>query len=125
MVENKIKNDYKERIETAEKQINENAITLRELLVAMEPETPLPDTWNFWEDIRPHSVYKVMLCFMSEEETWIECYRNHPILIPWYDCKVLGFNADQNYTLNIWLSYESFLHQKLNNSDRTWNDDID
>jgi len=105
--------EYKDRIIITEKRIREKAITLRQLLVAMEPENPLPDEWEVWEDIRPHSVFKLRLCFMSEEETWIDCYRDHVILIPWYDCKVLGFNADEKFTLNIWLDYENFVKDKI------------
>ena len=95
--------EYREKIEKAQKRAEERAITLRELLIAMSPESPLPSEWQCWDDIRPGSVFRIMLCFMSEEETWIECYRNHPILIPWYDCKVIGFNAAENNTLNVWL----------------------
>lgn len=86
-----------------------NAVTLRDVLVAMEPESPLPDEWTDWDNFTPQSVFKIMLCFMSEEETWIEAYRDHVMLIPWYSCKVLGFNADEKYTMNIWLDYDDFL----------------
>lgn len=104
-------NDINERIEKAMKRQEERSITLRDLLIAMEPEEPLPDEWSCWDDFRPQSVFKIMLCFMSEEETWIETYRNHVIMIPWYDCKVLGFNAEQNYTMNVWLAHEKFLER--------------
>lgn len=101
--------DYEERIKQAEKRARERMITLRQLLQAMKPEEPLPDEWDSVDDFRPQSVFKINLCFMSEEETWIETYWEHVILIPWYDCKVIGFNADEKYTLNVWLDYEGFL----------------
>ncbi len=93
-------------------------ITLRELLAAMEPAEPLPDKWERWGDIRPGSVYKILLCFMCEEETWIECYRDHVILIPWYECKVLGFNAgDKPNTLQVWLDYANFIERVINDAE--------
>lgn len=101
--------DYREKIEAARKRTEERCLTLREVLTAMIPEEPLPDEWDSWDDFRPQSVFKIMLCFMSEEETWIEAYRDHVILIPWYDCKVTGFYADEKYTMNIWLDYEDYI----------------
>ena len=111
MTSDEVKKDWIEKQNQAEKRLRERAITLRELLIAMEPESPLPDEWESWDDFRPHSVCRILLCFMSEEETWIEAYRDHVMLIPWYDCKVVGFNADDKFILQVWLAYEDFLKE--------------
>lgn len=86
---------------------------LRELLKAMSPEDPLPDEVDSWQDIRPNTVYKILLCFMCEEETWIVTYREHPMLIPWYDCKVIGFNPDEEFVLHVWLAFEDYVPKLL------------
>lgn len=104
-----LKEHIRERIKKAEERRKNRMITLRELLVAMKPEEPLPDEWEEWDDFRPQSVFKINLCFMSEEETWIEAYRDHVILIPWYDCKVIGFDACEKYTMNVWLDYGDYM----------------
>lgn len=109
MTEEETKAYYKKRIEEAEQRRQNRMITLRELLVAMKPEEQLPDEWEKWEDFRPKSVFRINLCFMSEEETWIYAYRDHVMLIPWYDCKVIGFDADEKFTMNVWLDYEDYL----------------
>ena len=83
-------------------------MTLREVLDQVASDT-LPDVWEKWDDIRPRSVFKIQLCFMSEEETWIVAYAEHPILIPFYDCEVCGIHPDDEYVLNIWLKYEQFM----------------
>ena len=102
--------DYQERIKEAKERERKRAITLRELLVAMEPSELLPDEWENVDNFLPQSVYKIRLCFMSEEETWIETYRNHVILVPWYDCKVYGFNASgDEFTMDVWLKYEEYI----------------
>lgn len=103
------KREKMEKLQQARKRQMDRALTLREVLQAMEPEDLLPDEWDKWDDFRPQSVFKIMLCFMSEEETWIEAYRNHVILVPWYDCKVIGFYADEQHTMNVWLAYEDFM----------------
>ena len=109
MSQEELKEHTRKRIAEAEKRRKSRMITLRELLVAMVPEEPLPDEWEKWEDFRPKSVFRINLCFMSEEETWIYAYRDHVMLIPWYDCKVIGFDADEKYTMNVWLDYEDYL----------------
>ena len=121
MTSDEVKKDWIKKQNQAEKRLRERAITLRELLIAMEPESPLPDEWESWDDFRPHSVYRILLCFMSEEETWIEAYRDHVMLIPWYDCKVIGFNADDKFILQVWLAYEHFLknYKQLNAKEET------
>ena len=109
MSQEELKEYTRKRIAEAEKRRKSRMITLRELLVAMKPEEPLPDEWAEWDDFRPQSVFRINLCFMSEEETWIEAYRDHVMLIPWYDCKVIGFDADEKYTMNVWLDYEDYM----------------
>ena len=109
MSQEELKEHTRKRIAEAEKRRKSRMITLRELLVAMVPEEPLPDEWEKWEDFRPKSVFRINLCFMSEEETWIYAYRDHVMLIPWYDCKVIGFDADEKFTMNVWLDYEDYL----------------
>lgn len=85
-------------------------MTLREVLqLYVGLYEPLPDTWKKWDDIRSQSVYYVMLCFMSEEETWVKATVTHPILIPFYDCEVMSIQPDKDYTLQIWLKYEEFI----------------
>lgn len=85
-------------------------MTLREVLqLYVGQYEPLPDTWKKWDDIRPQSVYYVMLCFMSEEETWVKTTVTHPILIPFYDCEVMSIQPDKDYTLQIWLKHEEFI----------------
>ena len=77
----------------------------------MEPNEPLPDEWEDFDNIHPQSQSKIQLCFESEEETWLTCYRDHIFLMPWYDCKVSGFDADGD-TLQIWLDFRAFLAEK-------------
>lgn len=102
--------DYKKRISEAKKREKERSITLRELLMAMEPSELLPDEWEVWDNFKNRSVFRIRLCFMAEEETWIEAYRDHIILIPWYDCKVYGFNAsDEKFVLDVWMKYEEYI----------------
>ena len=81
---------------------------LRDILEQIE-DNNLPDKWTKWDDIRPNSVFKVCLCFMSEEDTWILAYATHPILIPFYDCEVCGVQPDEKYVLNIWLKHEDYI----------------
>lgn len=110
MTQEELKEYSRKKYEEAKQRQQNRMITLRELLMAMVPEEPLPDEWEEWDDFRPQSVYKILLCFMSEEETWIEAYRDHVMLIPWYDCKVLGFYAgDEKYTMQVWLAYDEYI----------------
>ena len=109
MSKEELKEFTRKRIAEAEERRKSRMITLRELLVAMKPEEPLPDEWAEWDDFRPQSVFRINLCFMSEEETWIYAYWDHVMLIPWYDCKVIGFDAVEKFTMNVWLDYEDYL----------------
>jgi len=98
-------------------------MTLREVLqLYVGLYEPLPDTWKEWDDIRSQSVYYVMLCFMSEEETWVKATVTHPILIPFYDCEVMSIQPDKGYTLQIWLKYEEFIPKLI---ERNTEDDGD
>ena len=83
-------------------------MTLRDVLEQVN-DGNLPDKWSKWDDIRPQSVFEVCLCFMSEEETWILAYPEHPILIPFYDCEVCGIQPDKEHVLNIWLKHETYM----------------
>ena len=82
-------------------------ITLRQVLQLLDSCQPLPDEWTSgdYSDIRPRSSYKVCLCFMCEEETWVRTYPGHPILIPWYGCLVTSISPQEDDTLEIWLDY--------------------
>lgn len=85
-------------------------MTLREVLqLYVGQYEPLPDTWENWNDIRSLSCYRVCLCFMSEDETWVKTTVTHPILIPFYDCEVMSIQPDANDTLQIWLKHEGFI----------------
>lgn len=61
-------------------------------------------------DSRPQSVFRVNICFMAEEETWINCNIQNEILIPWYDCEVSSAYPDEDCTMNIWLEDKDYLH---------------
>ena len=83
-------------------------IKLKNILSLILNNDPLPDKWADWEDIRPTTVFKVRLRFMSEEETTVETYPEHPFLIPWYDCPVTAISPEGD-ALEIWLAYTAFL----------------
>lgn len=61
------------------------------------------------DTILPSQIKNVTICFMCEEETWINTYPEHPILLPFYDCPVLDIAAVGDNKLEIWLDYEKFL----------------
>ena len=67
------------------------------------------DKYGF--DTRPQSVYKVTLCFMSEEETWTTISTYSAILIPWYDCEVKSIQPDpyKDDSLCVWLNDTEYL----------------
>lgn len=64
-------------------------------------------------DSRPNSIFKVTICFMCEEETWITCNVKNEILIPWYDCHVSGIRASNEDTIEIWLKDEKYIKEKF------------
>lgn len=86
-------------------------ITLRKILELVS-SFYLPDTWEKWDDIRPQSYQKIKLAFMEEDETQITAYAEHPILIPWYGCKVTGLDTLGDNTLRVWLDYENYLNHR-------------
>ena len=87
---------------------------LRTVLELLEHIDALPDQWKgHWDDIRPNSSYKIRLCFMCEEETWICTYPLHPFLIPWYDCDVTSISPSDEDTLDIWLDYIPFWQKQI------------
>lgn len=65
-------------------------------------------------DTRPQSCYKVTLCFMCEEETWITVSTYSEILIPWYGCHVKSIQPDSDHAdaICVWLDDADYL---LNN----------
>ena len=65
-------------------------------------------------DSRPDSIYKITLCFMCEEETWITVYPESEILVPWYACEVAAISpSDKPNTLEIWLKSAKYLNEKF------------
>lgn len=63
-------------------------------------------------DSRPDSVYKITLCFMAEEETWMTCDLNNIVLLPFYDCEVSSFQPGDEYTIEVWLKYEDYVMER-------------
>ena len=63
----------------------------------------------------PQSIFKVNICFMAEEETWITCNIQNEILIPWYDCEVSSAYPDMSFTMNIWLKDAEYLNNNYSN----------
>lgn len=62
-------------------------------------------------DSRPNSVYKVCICFMCEEETWVKCNIENLILVPWYDAEVVAISPQDDNTMEIWLKDVEYLEQ--------------
>lgn len=87
--------------------------TLRDVLALYVDRGSLPDGRQKFDNILSDSVYRVRLAFMSEDETHIETYPTHPILIPWYGCPVLAIDVDDNYVLRVWLAYEDWLPDQI------------
>lgn len=69
-------------------------------------------------DTRPQSVFKVTICFMCEEETWLTCNVRNEILIPWYDCEVRGINPDDKHkdAICVWLKDEEYIKNFVRNT---------
>lgn len=68
---------------------------------------------EFGIDSRPNSVFKVTICFMCEEETWITCNIKNEILIPWYECYVSAICPGDNNTIEIWLKDEEYIQENF------------
>lgn len=102
--------------------MNKPKIKLRDVLALLDTSEPLPDEWQEgWADIRNNNGTKVSLRFMCEEETWVETYSSHPILIPWYDCEVQALHTEDDFSIGIWLEYEAFLKEKAWRQDNATN----
>lgn len=64
-------------------------------------------------DCAPQSIYKVTIRTMSEGETAVTFPISSPLLIPWYDCKVLGFSPnDVQNSMDVWLDYSRYVLKK-------------
>lgn len=87
-------------------------MNLRDVLEKIVCTETLPDERDDWYNIKSDTIYKVKICFMSEDETHVLTYPEHPILIPWYGCEVESFEPEGE-TLVIWLDYESYLKKKV------------
>ena len=93
-------------------------ITLRQVLQLLDGQDGLPDGWVDWHDIRPDGGRGISLRFMCEQETWIDTYATHPILIPWYECPVESLDSDDDQTV-IWLDYEDFVQEVVKQNHET------
>lgn len=60
-------------------------------------------------DCRPNSVFKITICPMCEEETWLTVSIYHPILVPWYSCEVSGITPQDDESVQVWLQDVDFL----------------
>lgn len=62
-------------------------------------------------DTRPQSGFKVTLCFMCEEETWVTVSTYSEILIPWYGCRVKSIQPDPDHddSICVWLDDTEYL----------------
>lgn len=85
---------------------------LRAVLKMLVCGADLPDERDDWYNIKPDGSYKVRLCFMSEDETWVETYPEHPILIPWYDSTVESFGPEGD-VLEVFIDYDEYLKKKV------------
>lgn len=90
-------------------------MTLGELLLMIEGEDYLPLTIEINDkrlsiDCIPSSLFKLMICFMCEEETWIEVSTYSPILVPWYDCEVASIEPYDHDVIQVWLDSDVFLY---------------
>lgn len=91
-------------------------MTLGELLIMIEGEEYLPLTAELNDnrvsiDCIPSSPFRLMICFMCEEETWIEISTYSPILIPWYDCEVHCIEPYDKNVIQVWLDSDAFLYK--------------
>ncbi len=59
-------------------------------------------------DIRPNSDYEVSIRFMSENETWIQTYPEHPILVPYYQSKVDAITPVDDKAIAIWIAEDDW-----------------
>ena len=60
-------------------------------------------------DCRPNSVFKVTICPMCEEETWVTFSTSSSLLVPWYECDVHSITPKDDETIQVWLVDDDFL----------------
>lgn len=84
-------------------------MTLLDVLKMIESDYFPPKIVNGCLDTRPNSIWRVCICFMSEEITWLTCNIQNEILIPWYLCEVKSFQPGDKNTLEIWLDHVNFI----------------
>ena len=60
-------------------------------------------------DCRPISVFKVTICPMCEEETWVTFSTSSSLLVPWYECEVQSITPEDDETIQVWLKDSDFL----------------
>ena len=73
----------------------------------------IPNISNEYDyNFTPQSVWKIKMCF-EDEECGVTCSIYNPILIPWYQCIVTGFQPAEENTLEVWLHYEPFITELL------------
>ena len=64
-------------------------------------------------DIRSQNSFKIELCFMCEEETWLTIPINHPILRQYYYADVDSFYPAEEDILRVWIN-EKYWFSKIN-----------
>lgn len=90
-------------------------MTLKDLLLMVEGDAYLPLTAEVNDkmlsiDCIPSSPFKLLICFMCEEETWIKVSTYSPILVPWYDCEVSSIEPYDHDVIQVWLYSDVFLY---------------
>ena len=68
-------------------------------------------------DIRPESSFKIQLCFMVEEETWIEVPTTHPILRQYYYADINAIYPYAEDVLAVWINEKDWFG-KINKGDK-------
>lgn len=84
---------------------------LKELLRLIESDDEfIPRVTKYKSiDCRPKSIFKITICPMCEEETWLTVSTYHSILVPWYSCEVFGITPMDDETIQVWLKDSDFL----------------
>ena len=86
---------------------------LYEVLKLLNRADEMPDKiLNHDDNILPVGSVKIRLCFMCEEETWIETYPSHPVLIPLYNYPVLNIRPTDENVLEIWIDYMKWYEER-------------
>lgn len=91
-------------------------MTLKQLLKMIEcgdddfiPIIRVHDNGRKELDCRPNSVFKVTICPMCEEETWVTFSTSSSLLVPWYECEVQSISPEDDETIQVWLKDDDFL----------------